>query len=291
MLSAPMQDPTTFRWTYVGLAIGGFVLVLIVLAFAYLLARRHWEWTRRVVNHPLLGQMDRMLSKSVPGLWGFVRRRFTISEWRGLSLTLGALIVFAAFYIFALITESWADEEALYAFDQRIYRGLLEAMNPEIAAFMRAVTHLGDGVTITIISVMIGIWLLVHADRWAAVSLLLSVGVGAGLMHGLKWIFARSRPGEQLTGAIGHSFPSGHTFMAATLYGFLIYLVWRRVESDAVRIGATIGISMIIVMVGLSRVLLRVHWASDVAGGLAVGFGWLVCSLIITRALQSYYTK
>ena len=44
----------------------------------------------------------------------------------------------------------------------------------------------------------------------------------------------------------------------------------------------------LIVLIALSRVMLRVHWVSDVAGGITIGLGWLVCSLVLTRALHAY---
>lgn len=289
--SALSQDQLPqFRWAYVWLAVGGLVLVLAVLAFVYVLSRRHREWPSRLLKHPLLTRLDGILSERLPSIWAFIRRRFTVHEWRGLSLTVAAAVAFATFYVFALITESSVEEEALYAFDQWIYYWLLEAMHPQLTSSMRLITHLGDGLIIAVIGVVVGVWLLIRREWWSVVSLCLAVGVGAGVMRGLKWIFERARPLDQLGTASGHSFPSGHSFMSVTMYGFLIYLVWRRVESDAVRIGATMLLTMIIIFVGLSRVMLRVHWVSDVAGGLTVGLGWLVCSIILAKAIQTYST-
>jgi membrane-associated phospholipid phosphatase len=125
--------------------------------------------------------------------------------------------------------------------------------------------------------------------RWQVVTLVLSVGVGALVMHGLKWVFERSRPAEQVIGAAGHSFPSGHAFMATTLYGWMIYFTWRLLRQDAARILATVVLAVMIVMTGISRIVLRVHWASDVAGGITIGLAWLVCSLLLVRAVRSYF--
>ena len=282
------EHESSFRWAYVWLSLAALVLLLSLLAYVYLLARRHADWPRRLLSHPALARLDGALSEHAPAIWGFIRRRFTITEWRGLYLTVAVVLVFGAVYLFALISEGAVEEDALYAFDQWVYSWLLDAMHPRLTSSMQLVTHLGDGLTVTIIAVVLGAWLLARGDRWLVLSLALSVGAGAGLMNGLKWIFARSRPLEQLATAQGHSFPSGHAFLATVLYGFIIYLVWRRLRNDAARIGATMLLTFVIIGVGLSRIMLRVHWVSDVAGGLTVGVAWLVCSLVIARAVRAY---
>ena len=277
-----------FRWAYVWLAVAGLVLVLAILAFSYLVARRHREWPSRLLRHRLLVRLDGILSDHLPAFWGFIRRRFTVREWHGLYLTIAAVVFFVAIYLFALITESSVEEEALYAFDQRIYEWLLEAMHPQITTSMNMITRMGDGWTIVVISAVVGLWLLIRGDRWPVISLVLATGAGWIVMKGLKWVFERSRPIDQLGAADGHSFPSGHAFMAMAMYGYLIYLVWIRIESDSVRIVTTMLLTLLIVFVGLSRIMLRVHWVSDVAGGFTVGLGWLVCSIVIARALRAY---
>jgi undecaprenyl-diphosphatase len=161
-------------------------------------------------------------------------------------------------------------------------------MNAPATAYMRAVTHFGDGLTVALIGLVLGIGLLVRRRYWEVVSLVLAVGVGYAAMWGLKAIFVRDRPGDRLAEVLGHSFPSGHSFAAMTLYGFMIYLTWRYLRHDAVRIGVTIALILLILQVGLSRILLRVHWVSDVAGGFAVGVAWLVFSLVLTRALRAF---
>src|SRR5690606_40932915 len=97
--------------------------------------------------------------------------------------------------------------------------------------------------------------------------------------------WARPRPEDSLVQAIGDAFPSGHSYTAAALYGFLIYLIWGWTEHPWLRVSLTAALGTIAVLVGVSRVMLRVHWFSDVLGGCALGLGWLVCSVISTRLL------
>ena len=283
VLSAP-------GWTYVWLVFGGLLFVMMMLAFAYLLLRRQ-NLSRRLLQHSAFIRVDRWLSDHVPRLWTFVRRRLSTHPWHGLTLTAAIIFIFAAAYLFVMITESWTEHEALYRYDQQIYNALLAASNGEMTAFMQVITHGGDGLTITIISLLLGGGLLLRRYWWQVVSLFLSVGVGAALMWSLKWGFERGRPSEQIIQAAGHSFPSGHAFLAMTLYGFAIYLIWRFIKHNAMRMGITVLLVILIFLVGLSRVTLRVHWVSDVVGGFTIGLGWLVCSLVLSRVFQAYFTS
>lgn len=277
--------------TYVWLAVGGLLLVLGLLAFGYLLVRNRWDWLIHVLDHPLLHRVEGWIAAHFPRLWRFVRQRFTLGQWYGLALTVAVVFVFLTLYLFALITEGWADREALYAFDQQVYTWLIQSIDGNTVAVMRRITHFGDALTIVLLSLALAAYLAYRRDRWRIVSLFLAVGVGSAVMWGLKALFARARPEERLSDALGHSFPSGHAFIATVFYGFLIYLTWRTVRHDAVRIGVTVLLALLILLVALSRVILRVHWVSDVAGGLSVGLGWLVSSLILTRALRAYRTS
>jgi undecaprenyl-diphosphatase len=277
-----------FGWTLVWLAATALLLVLAILAFGYLLARRRWDELSRLLRHPALAAVDRRLSERVPWLWRHIRRRFTVRQWHGLALTVAGVVSFAALYLFALVTEGWTEEEELYALDQLVYGWLVESMNQPVTAFMQRITHLGDGLTVAVLGLVLAVFLLVRRDRRELTALALSVGVGSAMMWGLKWLFERARPGEQLADALGHSFPSGHAFLAMTLYGFVIYLTWRLVRRDAVRIAVTVALTLVVFLVALSRVILRVHWVSDVAGGLTVGLAWLVCSLVLSRALEAW---
>ena len=281
------QDPA-FRWTYLWLAAIGLLLALVVLAFGYLLVKRHWLRLSHILEHPAINAIERGLASRFPRIWGFIQARFSSREWRGLALTTAAVLLFAAVYIFAMVTESWMSEEELYAFDQRIYGWLLEAMSPPVLAFMRGITYFGDLVTVFILSLPVGGYLVYLKHKWRILELILAVGGGAAVMWGLKLIFVRTRPEDQLSSAAGHSFPSGHSFMSSAFYGFLIYITWRMVRSDTVRIGTTILLVLLICAVGLSRVVLRVHWLSDVVGGFAAGLGWLICSIIIMEAVRNY---
>lgn len=92
----------------------------------------------------------------------------------------------------------------------------------------------------------------------------------------IKFIIQRPRPdGFQLATETGFSFPSAHSVMAAVLFGLIIWYVWH-FEKDALRRNSVcIAFGLIAAMIGISRVYLGVHYASDVLGGFALALVWL----------------
>jgi len=105
----------------------------------------------------------------------------------------------------------------------------------------------------------------------------------------LKQLFQRKRPlSPLLKAAKGLSFPSGHAIMAVTFYGLLIYILQHSVAVDWIKWIATILIVVLILLIGFSRVYLRVHYASDVAAGFVIGLLWLIISLAVLKWLEGY---
>ena len=98
----------------------------------------------------------------------------------------------------------------------------------------------------------------------------------------LKLLVQRPRPeGFRLAEATGFSFPSGHSMVAMAFFGLLIWMVWRTGRSRAVRVGCTAVFAALIALIGLSRIYLGVHYASDVLAGFCAALAWLV---LFTRA-------
>lgn len=92
----------------------------------------------------------------------------------------------------------------------------------------------------------------------------------------LKTLVQRPRPeGYRLVAESGFSFPSGHSMVAMAFYGLLIWMVWRYEKDAFVRWLGIIGFGLVIVLVGLSRIYLGVHYASDVLAGFCASIAWL----------------
>lgn len=107
------------------------------------------------------------------------------------------------------------------------------------------------------------------------------VALGAiGLNALLKLTYHRPRPLlPHLVPAHGLSFPSGHAMVAMAFYGLLFWLLSRRLRRGWKRTLTRVGLALLILAIGGSRIYLHVHYASDVVAGFAAGLAWLLLAL------------
>ena len=93
----------------------------------------------------------------------------------------------------------------------------------------------------------------------------------------LKEIIQRPRPdGFRLIAETGYSFPSGHSMVAMAFYGLLIYMIWRYETNRGLKWLFCLSFSLVVILIGASRIYLGVHYASDVLAGFAVALAWLL---------------
>ncbi len=272
--AAPALDPRAqaYLWALAVLLFGAALLGV----FAYVLVRRGPGW---------LAPLRRRLPARALRVEEEVRRWLS----NGGNRIVAGVAAVAAFlllaYVFAAVTEGWMEQEALYWLDRDVHRAFEGALGGRAAEALRLVTHAGDTLTVALVSAGLALFLLYRRARAQLTALVLAVGGGAAVVWGFKWIFGRARPGAQLTTAVGASFPSAHAFMSVVLYGFCTYLAWRYAKGPGARFVVTLSLGLLVLGVGLSRVLLSVHWVSDVLGGFVLGLAWLLGCLAVTRAV------
>ncbi len=79
--------------------------------------------------------------------------------------------------------------------------------------------------------------------------------------------------------------------MSLTFYGLIIFLVWQKEKETWIKWALTILFALLIIFIGISRVYLGVHYASDVLAGFCVGLMWLFLSLWILRKIETYSSR
>ena len=156
-----------------------------------------------------------------------------------------------------------------------IDRALLLALAPPraLVPLASAVTWFGDSLTRAAITALAALVLLIGRDSRRAVALVLIGVAGAALDSAVKTLVARPRPDllPHLDRVTSASFPSGHAANGAILYLALALLAPPPYRRAALAVAAAL-----VLAIGVSRVVLAVHWPSDVLAGWALGLGWLL---------------
>lgn len=198
--------------------------------------------------------------------------RFSDREKR-LSLWLGAASL--SFGIFVKITSELLEHE-VRGLDSSILTAVAGMRRPWLTGIAVDITALGSITLVTLISAIALCVLLSLKDHPAAWQLLLN-SVGAGIWTELtKNIIERARPDEvtHLVQDSGFSYPSGHSLASASLYLTLAILAGRHLPTTKGRVLVFCLAAIIVLLVGMSRLYLGVHYPSDVASGILLGAAW-----------------
>ena len=216
----------------------------------------------------------------------FVRRRLARGVPYGLATTLAFAFVVAAVAGFLGLIGLATSPDDVARFDQTAHDTLFNALGASRQLGL-AVTWFGNNATVIGLVVATALALVVTKRYWAAFRVVFASGIGGLVVRGLKLVFARDRPMDQVVEAAGYSFPSGHAFASTVFYGMLIYLAFRLTERTWARTLAVVVGVAVIGAVGLSRIYLNVHYPTDVVGGWLAGSAWLVSSLLLVDVVET----
>jgi membrane-associated phospholipid phosphatase len=209
----------------------------------------------------------------------------------GMRLALSVAIALSALWLFVEIADNVIDQDKLSHFDALVMAELAPWRTSTGLAIATAVSRIG---TVPVMSALALVVLLtLHRHNWRAVVVGWTLVMGGGKLVEavLKHTFHRTRP----IGALEHlnsasySYPSGHSMGAMIGYGLLAYMVLRRARRPAARAAVTAAAALIILAVGLSRLVLAVHYFTDVIGGFAAGAVWLALSLVAVEAARERF--
>ena len=159
-------------------------------------------------------------------------------------------------------------------FDQTVLDWIVPRRTPWLTDVVTAITHLGDTVVAVAITTVVTVLLLVRRRPVEAVTVAGAMIGGYLLMSGSKLVFARPRPPlpVRLVDEATYSFPSGHAMMSMVLVCVLGFAAVRVLGARLPLLAA--GLALWTIAIGLSRVYLAAHWATDVLAGWTVGALW-----------------
>ncbi len=149
-------------------------------------------------------------------------------------------------------------------------------------------TALGS-VTVLVSAVLLGSgFLLLRRRPLEALLLALALGGGLALSQSLKGLFLRERPPDayRAVEVLNESFPSGHAMLSAVVYLTLGAMLARATPSARIRVYVLAAAILLTVLVGLTRLYLGAHWASDVLAGWSIGAAWATACWLLDRWIR-----
>ena len=183
------------------------------------------------------------------------------------------IIACAAAIVFVALLEDVLEGE-LMRLDAAAYALVVEGLRADwLTPVMESFSSLATPVSMVVCILAIA---AVAPGRAPGVCCAVNLVLVVALNVALKALIARPRPeGFRLVEETGFSFPSGHSMAAMAFFGLLVWFAWHYVQSRPRRIALCVALGFVIAMIGLSRVYLGVHYASDVVGGFCVSLLWL----------------
>ena len=168
--------------------------------------------------------------------------------------------------------------------DDKIYKVLAKYITNTNTSIAKIFTFLGSTLFITILCVLS---LIPKKTRFSVV---INTLIAVGISQALKRIIRRARPiGVALIKETGFSFPSGHSMVGFAFYGFIIYLIYKSKLNKTLKVLLIALFSLLIISIGLSRIYLGVHHATDVIGGFALGY---ICLYIFIEFIyKKFFNK
>ena len=191
------------------------------------------------------------------------------------SLLVAAALVAANLTLFVLIAEDLVDGGGLISHDQAVLSWFVDHRTDWMIRAARFLSTIGSFVSLFVIGVLIGLWLWRRNWHWGlGAAPLVSLTLGGLASSVAKAAFDRPRPpvAAHATSVSSAAFPSGHAtdaaaFFLAASFTLAITVTRRRwARTVLVATGAFLA-----ALVGLSRLVLGVHWLSDVVAGWALG--------------------
>jgi membrane-associated phospholipid phosphatase len=177
-------------------------------------------------------------------------------------------------------------------FDMTIITFVQSWISPDLTAMMKGTTFFGSPQWITTCVIVVTLLLWLKKERLYALFFALTVSLGSEFNYLLKQIFERKRPDIQpLIHEKGFSFPSGHSMASFVMYGALAYLLFELLDHKPAKLIVAAVACLFILLIGISRIYLGVHYPSDVIGGYAAAAIWLIFSLFIFHLVEYILKK
>jgi len=165
-------------------------------------------------------------------------------------------------------------------FDSHVFSFFESHTTPFLLDIMKVITFFGDSDFLLPAYIIVILLLFFRKERRMAIDIGI-VGLSSDLFKlALKNGFRRRRPDLPLIETLdSYSFPSGHAFSSFIFFSMIVYIIWKSEWPLALKWSIAVLLALFSLAIGVSRVVLRFHYASDVLAGFCIGVPWVMFSL------------
>jgi len=264
------------------------LLADLIAAFAAGLAALvavRWFWRSTAMPERPSEEVARAAGQAVrehTRLRRFVRGRLDPSVATGLLLTVALAVTFAGGLVLGILAVLVRRVAAIQHVDNSVAAWGHDHRSAVSTSGLKAITQLGNIRLVVVAAVvLVLVDAIRHRNRWSFLFLLVVLAGMEVWMLGVKDLVGRLRPTlNPDAAALGPSFPSGHSATAAAFYAAAALVIGRSLSRPARQFVIAAAVAIAVAVAG-SRVLLDLHWLSDVIGGLSLGWAWFALCAVI----------
>ena len=166
------------------------------------------------------------------------------------------------------------------SFDLIIYNFIISFKNDFLTNFLKVITLFGGEYIILLITFSF----LFIKNKKFFLSLFIDMILIVLFNYFLKFFFLRERPIDlMIINETGYSYPSGHSMVAVSFYGFILFLIWKMNIKKVYKYLFSFVIVLLMILIGISRIYLGVHFPSDVIGGYSISLCYLIVYISLIR--------
>ncbi|MBE3067894.1 MAG: phosphatase PAP2 family protein [Chloroflexi bacterium] len=206
-----------------------------------------------------------------------------VRRYRAVLFLVLLLIITAAFAVLTFLVKTTPS----FPLDLQITLGIQSINIPVFGGLMTAVSWLGFSPQSVIITALIILLILGFGLQWEALAALIAALLSIGINVVVKDLIQRPRPAAALVHVLAtlndYSFPSGHVMFYTGFYGFIVFLSFTLLKPSLKRTLLLVFFGLLVLLVGVSRIYVGEHWASDVLGAYLLGTLTLVAFIQLYR--------
>jgi undecaprenyl-diphosphatase len=260
------------------------VLLILALVAGVTAGFATWRYPRSPAAAAPTVAAARSVGESIgkhPRRRAFVETRLDPEAATGLAMTVALLLAIGGGLLLGALAYLVRSNGDLLAIDRGVAKWGNRHASPTSMHVLNDITQLGSIYTVIALSIVLAFAETIRERTiWVIPFIAVVIGGEELITNTVKQLIDRVRPTfNPVAATLGPSFPSGHSATAAAFYATAALLLgrWRARPARAILAGLAVGIA---VAVAASRVLLDVHWLSDVIAGLALGWAWFaVCAI------------